>query len=290
MCKNIIYQIEPQKTYWQNTYFIQNLNSSDIVEVVHTLFEQIEDLSLLKKGISKFLNLFHKAITTKPLPQYHPNSVLEYIQQNTSIVIELLNKTKSTIKQINTNSNQATNIETFRNNLYKIAQIIDIYTIKENILFPAIEKNIEKFKCIMVMWSVHDDVRNNIKTLWQITQNKQINLNEFNQIIGQLYFNIFTIHFRDKHLLFPNVNNYLPQQTQIELLLMCKQMPFPFINPDFSAISYQKNIDNAQQNNQTIDLETGNLTVEQIKLILNHLPTDITFVEHNVKVRYFSSP
>jgi hypothetical protein len=39
-----------------------------------------------------------------------------------------------------------------------------------------------------------------------------------------------------------------------------------------------------------LDLDTGNLSLEQIRLIFNHLPVDITFVDENNKVRYFSTP
>ena len=39
-----------------------------------------------------------------------------------------------------------------------------------------------------------------------------------------------------------------------------------------------------------INLGTGKVNVEQIKLIFNHLPVDITFVDENNKVCYFSTP
>ena len=39
-----------------------------------------------------------------------------------------------------------------------------------------------------------------------------------------------------------------------------------------------------------VDLETGLLEVEQIISLFNHLPVDITFVDENDEVRYFSDP
>ena len=39
-----------------------------------------------------------------------------------------------------------------------------------------------------------------------------------------------------------------------------------------------------------IDLHTGYLLPEQIRWMLNHLPVDITYVDENNKVKYFSSP
>ena len=287
LCKNIIFQIDPIGQYYKNKDFISTLNYIDIVEVVHKLFEESEDLEILKKGISKFLNLFYKTFTSLPLPEFSQFSIFHYLNLNTSRVTQLLNETKAILKQINLNHDNYEVITEFRKKIETISKIVDIYTIKENILFPEIEKTIEKYKCIMVMWSIHDEVRKNLKTLLQITQNENINLKLFNQIIGQIYFNIFTIEFRDKHLLFPYLNNNFSQQKQEELLNYCKEMPFPFINPDYSSITIKNKIENSKE---TLDLGTGILTLEQIKLIFNHLPVDITFVDHNDKVRYFSSP
>ncbi len=38
-----------------------------------------------------------------------------------------------------------------------------------------------------------------------------------------------------------------------------------------------------------LDLETGKLTLEQINLLLKHLPIDISFVDANDEVKYFSA-
>jgi len=40
--------------------------------------------------------------------------------------------------------------------------------------------------------------------------------------------------------------------------------------------------------NGTVSLDTGELTLEQINLILTNLPVDVTFVDENDEVRYFS--
>jgi PAS domain S-box-containing protein len=43
-------------------------------------------------------------------------------------------------------------------------------------------------------------------------------------------------------------------------------------------------------NETLLDLGTGALEPEQIKLIFNHLPVDITYVDEHDKVQYFSEP
>jgi DUF438 domain-containing protein len=43
-------------------------------------------------------------------------------------------------------------------------------------------------------------------------------------------------------------------------------------------------------NSDVVDLKTGSLSPELIRLIFNHLPVDITYVDENNKVKFFSSP
>ena len=39
-----------------------------------------------------------------------------------------------------------------------------------------------------------------------------------------------------------------------------------------------------------VDLKTGYLSAEQIMLVFNHLPVDITYVDENNKVKFYSTP
>ncbi len=39
-----------------------------------------------------------------------------------------------------------------------------------------------------------------------------------------------------------------------------------------------------------LDFDTGRLTIKQAVVMLNHLPVDVTFVDENDEVRYFSTP
>jgi DUF438 domain-containing protein len=42
------------------------------------------------------------------------------------------------------------------------------------------------------------------------------------------------------------------------------------------------------ENNGLLSLDTGALTLEQINLMLTHLPVDVTYVDENDEVRYFT--
>ena len=64
------------------------------------------------------------------------------------------------------------------------------------------------------------------------------------------------------------------------------ELGLPYIQPE-NIKSYELN---TTTDSNLLDLGTGALKADQIKLIFNHLPVDITFVDENDKVRFFSSP
>jgi PAS domain S-box-containing protein len=86
--------------------------------------------------------------------------------------------------------------------------------------------------------------------------------------------------------LFPVIQNFIPENELNLLIPEAIETGFPFWQPEYS----QKPQESITTVENKINLETGNLTVEQIKLLFNHLPVDITFVDENDKVVYFSSP
>jgi len=71
------------------------------------------------------------------------------------------------------------------------------------------------------------------------------------------------------------------------MLANCKDMQFPFVQPEYPD---DDSVKPAEGSEGVLNLGTGLLTLEQIKMLFNHLPVDITFVDENNKVRYFSTP
>ncbi len=55
------------------------------------------------------------------------------------------------------------------------------------------------------MWSFHDDIRRNIKTVIDQLSTGKIDFKQFNRCVGDIYFNMLAIKFREEHILFPYI-------------------------------------------------------------------------------------
>jgi PAS domain S-box-containing protein len=93
--------------------------------------------------------------------------------------------------------------------------------------------------------------------------------------------------FRENLILYPVATKMIPEEKFTDMLLQCPDLGYSFIDkPDLSDIKPLKE----EIPEGVVDLGTGQLTTKQLVLMLNNLPVDITFVDENENVRYFSSP
>ncbi len=269
-----------------NQRLIESCIPSDIILLVDKLVLMKVPMSDLKRGINKLLNLLHKTLSEHPYYPPAKESYLGCLVENNRVLDEKLKLAKPKIKELNNTPEN----EDLKNELVKlfteIKKFSAYYLIKENILFPVIEKHVPEFRCLSVMWSFHDDIKRNVKAAIDELGKPEFDLKAFNRLVGDFFFNTYAIKFREERLLYPLVQEVVPEAILNSLFAESLEIGFPFYQPE---IAKNLSIENEKVKNR-IDLETGNLSVEQIKLLFNHLPVDITFVDENDKVAYFSAP
>ena len=73
-----------------------------------------------------------------------------------------------------------------------------------------------------------------------------------------------------------------------KMLSETNEMTLPFVKIKLTTIKPSTAEKEMKEN--YIQFPTGELTLEQTELVFNHLPVDITFVDENETVRFFSTP
>jgi hypothetical protein len=117
---------------------------------------------------------------------------------------------------------------------------------------------------------------------------KEVPLSGFNRLMGNIYFNMLAIRFREEYILFPYALKTIPEDQLNSLLPEALALGFPYFTPE--QPSNNKHAEAVKMHGGMIDLGTGTISIEQIMLIFNHLPVDITYVDESGKVRFFSDP
>jgi len=167
------------------------------------------------------------------------------------------------------------------------------YSRKENLLFPYLEKY-GITAPPKVMWGVDDEIRAEIKkAILQLTDTSSNRQDVAEQIQG-LTAKVTEMIFKEENILFPMVLETLTQEEWLEIARESGEFGFfliknpPEWQPEVTGDSKKTKELPGLQENSYFQFATGLLTLEQVESIFNHLPVDITFVDREGIVKYFS--
>ena len=289
----------------QHQEAIEKVTPHDVINIVDLLVKKEIPIEQLKIGINKILNIFYKSLINYNRTLAKKGTFLDVLTLENNELIKRLENIRPLIKAFNKKDISDDEFKTIMNDLNK--KILELnefnlhYLKKENILFPYLEKLWEDYRCLPIMWSFHDDIRKNIKVITQLLSSPIIEVKKLNRSLGDLFFNMYAIKFREESIMFPVAMESVSDEAWNEMLDQSFEVGFCYIespekSPEKSEkiktenlqIQETKNLD--KFSDTILDFETGKITLQQAILLLNHLPVDITLVDENDEVRYFSKP
>lgn len=268
--------------------FVEQVVPSDFILLFDALIRQDIEIQKLIILSNKVFNIFYQTLLSYNRIEPPAGTLLWAIEKNNQAMNELLDEIRPAFRLF---LHEPAN-KTLRSNLQlllnKLQLYTRIYTIKENVIFPAIEKVWPEFRCVQLMWAFHDEIRSRIQEAIGTLSSDSIDFVRFNRLIGDIFFYMKTIQFRDERILFPEIIATLEPKMMEGWLSEGLALGLPYFIPDIP--SPPKPEYRAEPSPDLADLGTGKLTLEQIRLIFNHLPVDITYVDEKDEVRYFSTP
>ncbi|MCK5775327.1 MAG: DUF438 domain-containing protein, partial [Bacteroidales bacterium] len=264
---------------------IDKLIPSDIITAVDELMKQKLDIQELKTAINKLLNLVFKPINDFDSSKPKKNTLLWYFTENNTKAADLLTQAGVFLKKINKEPSLEVK-ENLISAYQSLLPFMQLYTIKENTIFPLLEDKWDNYRCVQLMWAFHDDIRKDLKHIIELLSETDIDMMRINRLAGDISFRIMAIKFRDEKILFPEILDTIDEAIISQLLGESLDLEYPYVKPE----KKHKVIKENTISNQLVDLDTGAILPEQIKLIFNHLPVDITYVDENNKVKYYSTP
>lgn len=169
------------------------------------------------------------------------------------------------------------------------------YARKELVLFPFLEK--QGFTGpSKVMWGKDNEVRDLLKkaisSVEEIKDIKDLELYSKNSL-DPLIEEVTGMIFKEENILFPTCLEKLSANDWVEILKESDKVGYVFVEKPQETEALVKDLKSSMleepvfEDNE-ISLPTGKLRLKELMSILNTLPVDITFVDNEDKVRYFS--
>jgi hypothetical protein len=166
------------------------------------------------------------------------------------------------------------------------------YQRKENQLFPFLEKH-GMTAPPQVMWAVDDDIRALLKQT--LESFRQRDLKTFLKVGQRCAEAVEDMVYKENHILFPISIETLEDSEWVKIRKGENDIGYAFAGPAAewhgAAVDSAGAGDEAQAEKDPalLELDTGQMSLGQVNLLLKHLPVDMTFVDENDEVRYFSA-
>jgi len=267
--------------------YIETINAVEAMQVLDMLLVQGYSVEIVKKNVGKLINIFFKSLNAHVWNKPADGHFIYYLMQENREVEKVMASLKQVIKALYNHEPREENV------LYsKMSELLNIlqqyelhYIKKENILFPYLEQAFPEYRCLKIMWSFHDDFRRGLKEINNILSTGQPDKEKLNSELGKLFFVVMPIIFREEQIVFPVALRALPEKVWDEMILQSFETGWCYgVKPQYS----EKKHSLFSNESGFVNLETGFLNAEQLVLMLDNLPVDVTFVDENDEVRYFS--
>ncbi|MHA1785879.1 MAG: DUF438 domain-containing protein, partial [Candidatus Helarchaeota archaeon] len=241
------------------------------------------------------VEVFKESLDKQKPPQSIPGHPIHTFLMENKEIEKFLKKIEELTKNLGETTDSSKSKEIQKELLKILDEFSEIelhYSRIENQLFPYLEK-----KGITgpptVMWAIHDDIRALLKKSKKYL--KEQDLENFISTIKKMNKTIADMNYKEEKILYPICLDNLTESDWIQMKDGEKEIGYAWIVPgnDWKPIRPKdihetKNVMEGLSNMENLELDVGKLSLEQINLILKHLPVDLTFIDETDSVKYFS--
>lgn len=168
------------------------------------------------------------------------------------------------------------------------------YQRKEYLLFPFLEKQ-GITGPPKVMWGKQDEIRDLIKGSIEILSTPELNKEEFlasaEIILKPALKGVDEMTIKEEEILFPMAMDKLSDADWYEISQQSLDIGYCLYDPQVNWVPegiQADTINQSQKSSSQMQLPTGTFSAEELLSILNTLPIDMTFVDKDDKVKFFS--
>lgn len=168
------------------------------------------------------------------------------------------------------------------------------YLRKEYLLFPFLERE-EITGPPKVMWGKHDEIRDLLRGSLEVLQMENLSkedlLSAAELLLIPAISQVEDMTKKEEEILLPMSLDHLTEADWYQIDSQTQEIGFCLYDP---PVKWQPDWVTEQKSNvvrkedNLVQLPTGSFSTEELLAILNTLPVDMTFVDKNDKVKYFS--
>lgn len=283
---------------------LKDVSATEISQMEQALIAEGLPPEQIKALCDVHTQVFRESLDRQAAPGMSPGHPVYTFRRENEAIAQVVAALKQNIEELKTAGNLQAAAPAVQKAKMALSQLMEVdkhYLRKENLLFPFLEKHGASGPSA-VMWAIHDDIRGWLKELQRILDGyASYDWAAFTAAIGKVASPLTTaiteMIYKENNILFAMA---LEKLSDAEWLAIQEQSPelgfFPLgpAGEEMPTVAAKQLTPTAtpsataEAHPAAIALDTGSMTPEEINLVLKHLPVDITFVDKDDTVRYFS--
>ena len=275
---------------------LSNIPYGEVVEVEQELISEGLPEDEVLRLCDAHSSVLHGSVdlsAAKKIPEGHPADVL--INENRELR-RVVSEIENLVSAISYGNGPVKEDEIFRliglfNSLWDVDKH---YQRKEYLIFPYLEKQ-GITGPPKVMWGKHDEIRELIKGSIELLHSGGITREELvaaaEIILLPAARGVKEMTTKEEEILLPMSMDNLTEADWYAIHRQSLEIGYCLYDPKVAWKPGWAQEETLQEMNRTADsvqLPSGSFTVEELLAILNRLPIDMTFVDRNDRVKYFS--
>jgi len=280
---------------------LRSATAQEISEIEQSLIAggmPVEDIQYL---CDVHVAMFRESLDEQPLADMLPGHPVYTFRTENELLTIVLNDIRNTLRQL-VGSQSDDLLAKLKVNLEKLFEFDRHYERKENLLFSYLEK-VDFTGPSNVMWGIHNDIRKGWKQMKELIAGKESlnfsDVQEFNKLFTPVENMMREMIYKEEHILFPTALERLEESDWIAMHAQEADFGFSYVKRGNEWPYAEKNMQSKQEKTATIEenkeiemtpfpLKTGDLSISQMNMMLTRLPVDITYVDENDTVLFFS--
>ncbi len=279
---------------------VRDATASEIAEVEEALIAEGMPPEEIQKLCDIHVSVFRESLDRQGAPESTPgHPVFTYRAENLAAgrILDQLEEALSDLR-----AGEAEALEVARERLAKLREYDLHYLRKENLLFPYLEQHGFTGPS-SVMWSIHDQIRDQWKALTVLLEqgpgeDLEGFLEQLDALFPPMAKAVREMFYKEEHILFPAALERLSEAEWAAIRAQGDEVGYAYVRPGLQwqpaaeAEAVPEQMPPAGEPEALVEgelsLDVGRLTAEQVNLLLTHLPVDLTYVDETDTVRFYS--
>jgi len=275
---------------------VADISGADIAALEQELINEGLPEEEIQKLCDLHVRVFKDALEEHPAPSTTPGHPLHTLADENRALEKIVAEIREIFKMVTGTipaSDWAGQRLKLAGLLKSLAEVDKHYLKKENQLFPALEaKGISGPS--KVMWVIHDDIRRHLKDARAALEggDKDMAAKATNLVLTE----ISDMIYKEEKIFFPMSLEKLDEADWARVKSGEEEVGYAWIQPGRDWTPAVPGAEtrpavgrSAPAGGPALNLDTGSLSPDQVNLLLNHLPVDVSFVDENDTVVYYSA-